>query len=115
MFGAAYGLHFAGHLVGLASAQAGQQLCGTPIARTINAVSPLALAIVVIGGSILGYLLHAYSGFKKDPTKVKEVKDWRNRAAFTALSAPLVGKLIEVVIEIIGFGLAGCIDIIPGI
>jgi hypothetical protein len=111
---AAYVLLFTVNMTGIAAAQAGSNLCGTPIVQTVNAVAPLALAVVVTGGLIITYVLHAYSGFKKDPQKAKEVKDWRNRAGYGALSAPLVGKLLEIIIGVIGFGLAGCIDIIPG-
>ena len=119
---AAYGLLVAGDIVGVAAAQAdggggsvGSQLCGTAIASTINSVAPLAMAVVVIGGLILTYLLHAYSGFKKDPQQVKLIKDWRNRSGTTAVSAPLLGKLLEIIIGSTGMGLAGCIDIVPGI
>lgn len=91
----------------------GSQICGTPIAETINELAPLVLAIVIFGGGILCYILHAYSGFKKDPNKKKEILDWRNRAGFTAVTAPLVGKFIEIAIAATGLGLAGCIDIIP--
>ncbi len=91
----------------------GSEICGTPIAETINALAPLTLAVVIFGGGILCYILHAYAGFKKDPQKVKDVKDWRNRAGFTAITAPLVGKFIEIALAATGLGLASCIDIIP--
>jgi hypothetical protein len=113
---AAYGLFVASSFVGSAAAQsAGSQICGTAIAKTVNKTAPLVLAIVVGGGLMLGYLLHAWSGFKKDPNKVQNIRDWRNRAITSAVTAPLLGKLLEIIIGFIGFGLAGCIDIVPGI
>lgn len=111
---AAYILLFAVNLTGLAAAQAGSKICNTPISNTVNKVAPLILAVIVMGGLMMTYILHAWSGVKKDPQKAKEVKDWRNRAGISAASAPLVGKFLEIVIGITGFGLASCIDIIPG-
>jgi hypothetical protein len=116
----AYGLLFAGNIIGIAAAQAGGgggagAICGTAIATTVNEVVPLALTVTIFGGLILSYLLHSYAGFKKDPNKVTQIKNWRNRAGLTALSAPLFGKLLEIVIGFIGLGLAGCIEIVPGI
>jgi hypothetical protein len=114
---AAYAVLIAGNMVGLAVAQSGGNggdLCGTAIASTVNQLSPLVLTVIVGGGLILCYLLHAYSGLKKDPQKVKEIKDWRNRAGYTAVSAPLLGKLLEIIIGFTGFAVGGCIDIVPG-
>lgn len=93
----------------------GSEICGTAIATTVNKTVPLVMVVTIVGGLILGYLIHAYSGFVKDPQKVKDVKDWRNRAIITALSAPLLGKLLEIIIGFPGLGLAQCIDIVPGI
>jgi hypothetical protein len=113
---AAYALVFAGNMVGVVAAQSGSSpICGTAIASTVNQVVPLALTVTVFGGLILSYLLHAYAGFKKDPNKVTQIKDWRNRAGLTALSAPLFGKMLEIVLGFIGLGLGGCIQIVPGI
>jgi hypothetical protein len=125
---AAYGLLIAMQMVGVASAQAGggggggggggsvgSQLCGTAISKTINSLAPVVLAIVLIGGLMLAWMLHGYSGFKKDPQKVKDVKDWRNRAGTAAVTAPLLGKALEIIIGFIGLGLAQCIDIVPAI
>jgi anti-sigma factor RsiW len=123
---AAYGLLITMQMVGVASAQAGggggggggsvgSQLCGTAISKTINSLAPIVLAIVLIGGLMLAWMLHGYSGFKKDPQKVKDVKDWRNRAGTAAVTAPLLGKALEIIIGFIGLGLAGCIDIVPAI
>jgi hypothetical protein len=116
---AAYALLFAGNVIGIAAAQdgggGGSAICGTAIASTVNQVVPLALSVTVFGGLILSYLLHAYAGFKKDPNKVTQIKDWRNRAGLTAVSAPLFGKMLEIVIGFTGIGLAGCIEIVPGI
>jgi hypothetical protein len=115
LLGAAYGLLIAGNMVGLAAAQSGgSAICGTPIAKTVNKLAPLVLTVTVGGGLIMCYLLHSYSGLKKDPQKVKEIKDWRNRAGITAVSAPLLGKLLEIIIGFTGMGLASCIDIVPG-
>jgi hypothetical protein len=121
VFAGTYALLFAVNMVGIAAAppttggNVGQSLCNTAITRTVNSVAPLALAVVVVGGLMLTYLLHAYAGFKKDPNKVKEIKDWRNRAGITAVSAPLLGKLLEIIIGFTGLGLAPCIDIIPAL
>lgn len=123
---AAYGLLAATTLIGVAAAQEtqggdggggggslGTELCGTSIAQTINQLAPVVLGIVVIGGMMLGYLLHAWSGFKKDPSKVQNIRDWRNRAITSAITAPLLGKLLEIVIGFMGIGMASCIDIVP--
>ena len=114
---AVYALLIAGNMVGLAAAQSGgggSDLCDTQIVSTVNQLSPLVLTLTVGGGLILCYLLHSYSGLKKDPQKVKEIKDWRNRAGMTAISAPLLGKLLEIIIGFTGFGVGECLDIVPG-
>jgi hypothetical protein len=115
---AGYALLVVGNVIGIAAAQAGggdSPICNTAIASTVNQVVPLALTVTVVGGAILSYLLHAYAGFKKDPNKVTQIKDWRNRAGLTAISAPLFGKMLEIVLGFIGLGLGGCIQIVPGI
>lgn len=123
---AAYGLLVFTNLIGVVAGQdgggggggggdIGSEVCGTAITETINGIAPIVLFVVVIGGLMLCYLLHAYSGFIKDPQKVQNVKNWRNRAGISAVSAPLLGKALEIIIGIMGIGLAGCIDIVPGI
>jgi hypothetical protein len=124
---AAYGLLAAINLIGVAAAQEGgdgggggggsigSEVCGTAITQTINGIAPIVLFVVVIGGLMLAYLLHAWSGFKKDPQQVQNIKNWRNRAGISAISAPLLGKALEIIIGIMGLGLAGCVDIVPGI
>jgi hypothetical protein len=121
---AAYALLAVVNLIGIAAAQQGggggggggslgSELCGTAIATTINELAPVVLGIVIVGGLMLCYLLHAWSGMKKDPQKVQNIRDWRNRAGQTAITAPLLGKLLEIIIGFMGIGLAGCIDIVP--
>ena len=111
---AAYALLAASSFVAPAAAQSlGSELCGTVIATTINELAPVVLGIVIVGGLMLCYLLHAWSGMKKDPQKVQNIRNWRNRAGQTAITAPLLGKLLEIIIGFMGIGLAGCIDIVP--
>jgi hypothetical protein len=111
---AAYALLAASSFVAPAAAQSlGSELCGTAIATTINELAPVVLALVIVGGLMLCYLLHAWSGMKKDPQKVQNIRQWRNRAGQTAITAPLLGKLLEIIIGFMGIGLAGCIDIVP--
>ena len=121
---AAYGLLVTVNLIGVTAAQEGggggggsigSEVCGTAITQTINGIAPIVMFVVVVGGLMLAYLLHAWSGFKKDPQQVQNIKNWRNRAGISALSAPLLGKALEIIIGIMGLGLAGCIDIVPGI
>jgi phosphotransferase system glucose/maltose/N-acetylglucosamine-specific IIC component len=120
----AYGLFALASFIGITAAQqgggggggggsVGSQLCGTVIAQTVNQLAPIILGVVIVGGLMLGYTLHAWSGFKKDPQKVQNIRDWRNRAITSAITAPLLGKLLELVIGFMGIGLAGCIDIVP--
>ena len=125
---AAYGLIVAANLIGVVAGQEGggggggggggtigSEVCGTAITKTINGIAPIVLFVVIIGGLMLAYLLHAWAGFKKDPQQAKTIKDWRNRAGISAISAPLLGKALEIMIGIMGLGLAGCVDIVPGI
>jgi preprotein translocase subunit SecG len=123
---AAYGLIVVANLIGVVAGQEGggggggggnigSEVCGTAITKTINGIAPIVLFVVIIGGLMLAYLLHAWAGFKKDPQQAKTIKDWRNRAGISAISAPLLGKALEIIIGIMGLGLAGCIDIVPGI
>jgi fatty acid desaturase len=122
LIAAAYALLAVLNLIGIAAAQqgggggggsVGSQLCGTAIAQTVNQLAPVVLGVVIVGGLMLGYTLHAWSGFKKDPQKVQNIRDWRNRAITSAITAPLLGKMLELIIGFMGIGLAGCIDIVP--
>lgn len=96
-----------------ASGSVGSQLCGTPIAQTINRVVPLAIAVLMTVGLVLAYLLHAGSGLAKSTEQVRFYRNWRNRAGMSAVTAPLVGYLLEMVLGFTGVGMAGCVDLVP--
>lgn len=96
-----------------AGGSVGSQLCGTPIAQTINRVVPLAIAVLMTVGLVLAYLLHAGSGLAKSTDQVRFYKNWRNRAGMSAVTAPLVGYLLEMVLGFTGVGMAGCIHLVP--
>lgn len=103
-------------LVGMtapASAQAGSGICGTPLADTINQAAPLIVGLLMIGGSILAYILHNASAFPKNPQSVQEIKDWRNRAAFASVTTPLFALVMELFIGFTGTSLATCVDLVP--
>lgn len=91
----------------------GSGICGTPLANMINQAAPLVVGVLMIGGTILSYILHNLSAFYKDPQKVQETKDWRNRAAFTSITTPLFALMIELFIGFTGANLANCVDIVP--
>ncbi|MFH5801565.1 hypothetical protein [Haladaptatus sp. CMAA 1911] len=91
----------------------GSDLCGTPLARTINFAAPLAVGITMIASSILAYVLHNAAAFPKDPQSVQSIKAWRNRAVYAAVTTPLFAFVLDLLIRSTGVGLAGCVDIVP--
>lgn len=95
------------------SGPVGSDICGTPLANTINQAAPLIVGLLMIGGAILSYILHNASGFPKDPQVVQSVKNWRNRAAFASVTTPLFAVVMEMFIGFTGVGLANCVDIVP--
>ncbi|UPV98928.1 hypothetical protein M0R88_10335 [Halorussus gelatinilyticus] len=98
-----------------ASAQqvVGSDLCGTPLADTINFAAPLFVGLLMIASAILAYILHNAAAFPKDPQSVESVKNWRNRATFSAVTTPLFAVVIQLLIQSTGVGLAECVNIIP--
>ncbi len=98
-----------------ASAQqvVGSDLCGTPLADTINFAAPLFVGLLMIASAILAYLLHNAAAFGKNPKTVESVKDWRNRAAFSTVTTPLFAVIIQLLIQSTGVGIADCVNIIP--
>jgi len=67
----------------------------------------------MIASAILAYLLHNLAGLPKNPNTVELVKDWRNRAAFSAVTTPLFAVVIQLLIQSTGVGVAKCVNIIP--
>ena len=102
-----------GPVAAQSSQPVGSDICGTPLADTINQAAPLIVGILMIGGAILSYILHNASAFPKDPQSVQAIKDWRNRAAFSSITTPLFALVMELFIGFTGVGLAACIDLVP--
>ena len=91
----------------------GQGLCGTPLASTINQAAPLVIGLLMFGGLLLAVALHAGSGLVKNPNTKKEIKSWRNNAAFTAVTAPLFAFMLQLFLGFTGANLANCINLVP--
>lgn len=96
-----------------AQQQVGADICGTPLADTINFAAPLAVGILMIASAILAYLLHNAAAFPKNPDAVEDIKSWRNRAAFCTVTTPLAAVVIQLLIQSTGVSLVGCVNIIP--
>ncbi|WP_435156821.1 hypothetical protein [Haladaptatus sp. DFWS20] len=109
------GTVFAIAAVSPASAQQtiGSDICGTPLADTVNFAAPLFIGILMIASAILAYVLHNASAFPKNPQSVESIKGWRNRAAFATVTTPLFAVVIDLLIRSTGVGIAGCVNIIP--
>ncbi|WP_245756983.1 hypothetical protein [Halogranum rubrum] len=91
----------------------GSGVCGTPIAETINQAAPLIVGTLMIGASILAYILHTAAAFPKDPQSVQTLKNWRNRAATSAITTPLFAVVIEMFIGFTGTSISDCISLVP--
>lgn len=102
-------------LIGIASAQSqvGAALCGTPIANFINSVVPLVVSLAMIVGAIIAAFMHARSGVASDAEQARFYLEWRNRASYTAITAPLLAFLIQMMIGFTGTGISSCIDLVP--
>jgi hypothetical protein len=100
-------------IAGQVAAQAGGDLCGTPIEAMLNEFGPLVIGALIIAGAFVSMIAHGMAGLHKDPDTVRFYRKWRNRSALTAVSVPVVGYFIEVALGLVGVGLAGCIDLVP--
>ena len=101
--------------VGPTSAQSevGTTLCGTPIAEFINGVVPLVVGLAMIVGAVLAAFMHARAGVARDAEQARFYLDWRNRAGYTAVTAPLLAFIIEMLIGFTGTGVTDCINLVP--
>lgn len=91
----------------------GSGICGTPLAETINQAAPLVVGTLMIGAAILSYILHTAAAFPKDPQSVQTFKNWRNRAAMSAVTTPLFAVVIEMFIGFTGTSTAECVSLVP--
>ena len=101
--------------VGPAAAQTevGNALCGTPIASFINGVVPLVVSLAMIVGAVFAAFMHARAGVARDAEQARFYMDWRNRAGYTAVTAPLLAFLIQMLIGLTGTGVASCVNLVP--
>jgi hypothetical protein len=102
-------------VTGRAAAQqpVGSELCGTPIADFINSTIPLLVALVIIVGTVFTFLMHVRAGVARDTEQARFYFDWRNRAGYTAVTAPLLAFLLQLLLEFTGTGITDCIDLTP--
>ena len=102
-------------VIGPAAAQGtvGSSLCGTPIANFINSAAPLVVALAMIVGTVFAYLMHSRAGLARDAEQAQFYLDWRNRAGYTAITAPLLAFLLQMMIGFTGTGVDACIDLVP--
>lgn len=102
-------------LIGTAAAQTqvGKALCGTPIATFINGSVPLVVSLAMIVGAVFAAFMHARAGVAADAEQARFYMDWRNRAGYTAVTAPLLAFLIQMLIGMTGTGIAECINLVP--
>jgi len=102
-------------IVGTVAAQGtvGSSLCGTPIANFINSAAPLVVALAMIVGTVFAYLMHSRAGLARDAEQAQFYLDWRNRAGYTAITAPLLAFLLQMMIGFTGTGVDACIDLVP--
>jgi hypothetical protein len=101
--------------VGPAAAQSevGNTLCGTPIAAFINGVVPLVVGLAMIVGAVFAAFMHARAGVARDAEQARFYLDWRNRAGYTAVTAPLLAFIIQMLIGFTGTGVAACVNLVP--
>ncbi|SEP27152.1 hypothetical protein SAMN04487948_13015 [Halogranum amylolyticum] len=91
----------------------GSGICGTPLAETVNQAAPLIVGTLMIGASILAYILHTAAAFPRDPQSVQTIKNWRNRAAISAITTPLFAFVIEMFIGFTGTSISNCVSLVP--
>ena len=96
-----------------AQSEVGTTLCGTPIAEFINGVVPLVVGLAMIVGAVLAAFMHARAGVARDAEQARFYLDWRNRAGYTAVTAPLLAFIIEMLIGFTGTGVTDCINLVP--
>ena len=107
------GLVSAGVYAAPAAAQVGDGVCGSPLAETVNSAVPLVIGILMVLGAVLTYVLHNYSGLKRDPQAIQDIKDWRNRAGMTTVTTPILAWAIVEFVGFTGVQFAECISISP--
>lgn len=91
----------------------GGELCGTPIAAFINSTVPLVVALVIIVGTVFAFLMHVRAGVARDAEQARFYFDWRNRAGYTAVTAPLLAFLLQMLLGFTGTGIDDCINLVP--
>ena len=96
-----------------AQSEVGTELCGTPIAEFINGVVPLVVSLAMIVGAVFAAFMHARAGVARDAEQARFYLDWRNRAGYTAVTAPLLAFIIEMLIGFTGTGVTECINLVP--
>lgn len=96
-----------------AQSDVGNTLCGTPIADFINGAAPLVVSLAMLVGAVFAAYLHARSGVARDVEEAQYYMDWRNRAGYTAVTAPLLAFLVQMLIGLTGIGIADCINLVP--
>lgn len=101
--------------VGTAAAQSdvGTTLCGTPIADFINGTAPLVVSLAMLIGTVFAAFMHVRAGLARDAEQARFYLDWRNRAGYTAVTAPLAAFLIQMLIGFTGTGVADCVNVVP--
>jgi hypothetical protein len=57
--------------------------------------------------------MHARAGVARDAEQARFYLDWRNRAGYTAVTAPLMAFIIQMLIGFTGTGVASCVNLVP--
>ena len=101
-------------LVGVAAAQqANTDICSSPIANLVNAAAPVVIQLLMVGGFILAIALHLVSGFMRDPSKIKEYKQWRTRSVFSVIGAYPIAWVLQYLLNKSGAQLLNCMHVLP--
>ncbi len=92
--------------------EVGNTLGGTPIAEFINGVVPLVVSLAMIVCAVFAVFMHATASVTRDAEQARFYLDWRNRAGYTAVTAPLLVFLIQMPIGLTGTSIGSCVNLI---
>jgi hypothetical protein len=71
------------------------------------------VGLAMIVGAVFAAFMHARAGVARDAEQARFYLDWRNRSGYTAVTAPLLAFIIQMLIGFTGTGVASCINLVP--
>ena len=99
--------------VGLAAAQGGGCPLPQQAATGLSQTSQQLVGIIIIAGIVAAGIAEGISRIKRDPNEEADWKQYRNGAAMSVVTVPLLMWFIVNTAGNFGIGIAQCVDLVP--